>query len=233
MIHVGSGRPGGGPRIFAAVRDPTRRISHGRTLQGLLGTVAALLVIAGGLVATPAADAAVSGVPPGQTYHGNLTVRGQTASIQGTVDGNVSVQSHATVTVTGEVTGMLRAYGKSSVVIGSSGKVDKGLLESTGKLQIQPGAQVKKSLDTYNLSAPAVVGGDVAGPTRISASGFQLARQGQVTGDIWVWASRSQQVQVDGTVSGSVHVSGTNLHLGGASHVHGSTSVSYGKVVKH
>lgn len=199
---------------------------------GLLCTFAALVAIGGGLLATPAVAAAVPGVPPGQTYHGNLTVRGQSASIQGTVDGNVTVRDHATVTVTGEVTGMLRAYGKSTVVIGSSGKVDKGLLESTGTLRIRPGAQVKKSLDTYNLSAPAVVGGHVTGPARVSASGFQLARQGQVTGDLWVWASRSQVVKVDGKVTGSIHVSGTNLRLGKASHVHGSTSVSYGKVIK-
>lgn len=195
--------------------------------------MAALLVIAGGSAAGPAAAAALPGVPPGQTHHGNLTVRGQAASIQGTVDGNLTVQNHARVTVTGVVTGKLSAYGKSTVVIGSSGKVEGGLVQSTGTLRIQPGAQVKKSLDTYNLSRPAAVGGHVTGSARVSASGFQLARQGQVTGDVWVWASRSQPVQLDGTVSGSVHVSGTNLHLGSAAHVHGSTSVSYGRVVKN
>lgn len=201
-------------------------------LQGLFATLAALVAIAGGLMTTPASAAVAPGVPPGRTYHGTLTVRGDSASIQGTVDGNLSVQDHATVTVTGHVTGALRAYGKSTVIIGSNGRVDKGLLQSTGALRIQPGARVTKSLDTYNLSGPALVGGHVAGPVRISASGFQLARQGQVTGGVWVWASRSQLVRVDGSVSGSVHVSGTDLHLGRTSHVHGSTFVSNGKVVK-
>lgn len=191
-----------------------------------------LVTAAGGWSATPVAAAAGSGVPPGQTHHGALTVRDQSASIQGTVDGNLSVQDHATVTVTGEVTGSLRAYGKSTVIIGSSGRVDRGLLQSTGTLRIQPGAHVTKNLDTYNLSSPAVVGGHVGGTARISAGGFQLGRQGQVAGDVWVWASRSQRVQVDGSVSGSVHVSGTDLHLGPTSHVHGSTSVSDGKVIK-
>lgn len=211
------------------MRNSGLRTAHARILRALLAT---LLVTTGGWLATPAAAATPPGVPPGTTHHGALTVRDQSASIQGTLDGNLSVQDHATVTVTGEVKGSLRAYGKSTVVIGSSGRVDKGLLQSTGTLRIQPGAHVAKNLDTYNLSVPAVVGGHVDGPARISASGLQLGRQGQIAGDVWVWASRSQPVQVDGSVSGSIHVSGSDLHLGRTSHVHGSTSVSGGKVVK-
>ncbi len=213
--------------------NPRLRTPHRRTLQQLLATLAALLAVAGGLVATPAAAAVTAGVPPGQTHHGTLTVRAQAASIQGTVDGNLSVQDQATVTVTGEVTGSLRAYGKSTVVIGSGGKVDQGLLQSTGTLRIRSGAQVGKGLNTYNLSGPAGVDGRVTGPARISASGLQLGRQGDVAGDLWVWASRIQRVQVDGTVSGSVHVSGSDLHLGRTSHIRGSTKVYSGKVVKN
>lgn len=202
-----------------------------RIRRALLTGLAALVVTAAGWVATPAAAAVAPGVPPGQTHHGTFTVRHQTESIQGTVDGDVSVHDHATVTVTGQVTGSLRAYGSSTVIIGSTGRVDNGVLQSTGTLRIHPGAQVKERLDTYNLSGPVVVDGSVGGPARVSASGFQLGRQGQVAGGLWVWASRSQRVQVDGAVSGSVHVSGTDLHLGRTAHVHGSTRVWSGRVV--
>ncbi len=215
-------------RIFPAVinlRLPTPRAG------ALLGLLAVVLALGNGLVPIPAAAAVWGGVPPGQTHHGTMSVRNQTASIQGTVDGNLSVNNHATVTVTGHVTGWLHAYGQSTVTIGTHGRVDEGVLQSTGTLRVQPGAQVGESLNTYNLSGTAILGGHVAGPARVSASGCQLGRQGQVSGDLSVWASRAQEVQVDGTVDGSVHVSGTDLHLGRTAHIHGSTKVYSGKVV--
>jgi cytoskeletal protein CcmA (bactofilin family) len=191
----------------------------------------AAIALAGGLVATPAAAAAASGVPPGQTHHGTLTVRDQAGSIQGTVDGNVSVQDHATVTVTGHVTGWLHVYGQSTVTIGDHGRVDGGVLQSTGMLTVEPGAEVGKDLDTFNLSGQPVLGGQVAGGARVSASGFEISRQGRISGDLWVWASAKQQVEIDGIVDGSVHVSGTDLHLGRGSHIGGSTKVYSGQVV--
>ncbi len=199
--------------------------------SGVLVGLLAALALAGGLVASPAAAAEASGVPPGKTHHGTLTLRDQAGSIQGTVDGNVSVQDHATVTVTGHVTGWLHAYGQSTITIGDHGRVDGGVLQSTGTLTVEPGAQVEKGLETFNLSGQPVLGGHVAGPARVSASGFELSRQGEVSGDLWVWASHAQQVQVDGTVDGSVHVSGTDLHVGPASHIHGTTKVYSGQVI--
>lgn len=189
----------------------------------------ALLVAGGGLVVVLAARAITGGGAP-QTHDGNVSVYGQTSSIQGTVRGNLSVQNDATVTVTGHVTGWLRAYGTSSVIIASGARVDGGILQSTGTLRVLPGAWVGKAVNTYNLSDPADLGGHVAGQVRISASGLELGSQADVAGDLWVWASRAQVVQVDGTVNGSVHVSGTDLRLGPTSHIGGSTVVYSGKV---
>lgn len=189
----------------------------------------ALLLVGGALVATLAVRAAMGGMPLSGTHNGDVSVSGQTRSIPGTIDGNLSVQNQATVTVTGHVTGWVHSYG-SSLVIGSGARVDGGILESTGTLRVEPGARVAKGLSTYNLSGPADLGGDLAGQVRISASGLELGRQADVAGDLWVWASPAQRVQVDGTVDGSVHVSGTDLHLGPASHVGGSTVVYSGTV---
>lgn len=196
----------------------------------LLGLLAAI-ALGGGLLASPAAASVSAGVPPGQTHHGTLTVRDQAGSVQGTLDGNLSVQDHARVTVTGHVTGWLHAYGQSTVTIGAHGRVDGGVLQSTGSLAVEPGAQVGKGVSTYNLTGQAVLGGHVTGPARVSASGCEVTRQGQISGDLWVWASRTQQVQVDGSVDGSVHVSGTDLRLGPNSHIDGSTKVYSGKVI--
>ena len=80
------------------------------------------------------------------------------------MDGNVSAQDHATVTLTGHVTGWLHAYGQSTITIGDHGRVDGGVPQSTGTLTVEPGAQVEKGLDTFTLSGQPVLGGHVAGP---------------------------------------------------------------------
>jgi cytoskeletal protein CcmA (bactofilin family) len=191
----------------------------------------ALLVAGAGLVAILAARAIGSEMPSSQTHNGNVSVYGQSTSIQGSIHGNLSVQNHATVTVTGRLTGWLRAYGTSTVIIGARAKVDGGILQSTGTLRIRPGAWIGTGLNTYNLSDQLNLGGHVAGQVRVSASGLDLGPQAQVAGGLWVWASPAQVVQVDGAVDGSVHVSGTDLHLGPTSHIGGSTSVYSGSVI--
>ena len=202
--------------------------SRPRLFALLAGVV--LLVAGGGLVVTLAARALTGVGAPSQTHNGNVSVYDQTSVIQGTVRGNLSVQNDATVTVTGHVTGWLRAYGTSSVILASGARVDGGILQSTGTLRVLPGAWVGKAVSTYNLSDQADLGGHVAGPVRISASGLELGPQAQVAGDVWVWATPAQPVQVDGTVDGSVHVSGTDLRLGRTSHIGGSTVVNSGRV---
>ena len=200
-----------------------------RRLLVLLAGVT-LLVVGGVFVAIAVARPGTGGVPPSQTRNGNVTVDRQTSSIRGTIRGNLTVLNHATVTLTGHVTGWLHAYGTSSVTIGRAARVDGGVLQSTGTLEVQPGAWVGTGLDTYTLSRQMDLGGDLAGQARISASGLMLGPQAHVAGDLSVWASPAQVVRVDGTVDGSVRVSGTDLHLGPTSHIGGSTSVYSGKV---
>lgn len=190
-----------------------------------------ILAVGGALLAILVVRPGTAGISPSQTRNGNVGVSGRTSLIQGTIHGNLSVQNHATVTVTGHVTGWLHAYGASSIIIGSPARVDGGVLQSTGILQVRPRAWIGTGLDTYNLSSPVDLGGNVAGEARISASGLELGSQAHVTGDLWVWASPAQVVKVDGTVDGSVHVSGTNLNLGQTSQVRGSTVVYSGKVI--
>lgn len=167
-----------------------------------------------------------------QTRSGSVSVYGQNMSVPGTLNGNLTAQNHATVTVTGHVTGWLHAYGSSSVVLGPGARVDGGVLESTGTLSVEPGARVGNGLDTYNLSDPAALDGEVAGQVRTSASGLTVGRRGHVAGDLSVWASAGQRVEVDGAVDGSVRVSGTDLHLGPAAHIGGSTVVYSGTVTR-
>lgn len=190
----------------------------------------ALLAIGAGWTAIVASRAITTEMPSSQTHNGNVSVYGQSRSIHGTIHGNLTVQNHATVTVTGHVTGWLRAYGTSTVVIGPGARVDGGILQSTGTLRVEPGSRLGSGLATYNLSDQLNLAGHVDGQVRISASGLEVTPQGRVAGDLWVWASRGQVVQVDGTVDGSVHVSGTDLHLGRTSRIRGSTSVYSGEV---
>ncbi|MGH7919213.1 MAG: hypothetical protein ACREQM_04610 [Candidatus Dormibacteraceae bacterium] len=189
----------------------------------------AVLALAGG-AAVPAQASLRAGVPPGQTYRGTLRVRNQAASIQGTVDGNVLADDHTTLTVTGTVTGWVHAYGGSTVTI--DGTVDRGVSQSTGSLDVGQQARIGQNLETFTLAAPLHMDGRVASELRASASSVDLARQADVQGDVWVWAKRTQTVQIQGHVGGSVNVSGTNLNLGKDASIGGRVHVWSGKVVR-